>query len=234
MKRRTSRLVQRTGRSRARGATRLARVNMAAVATAGRIAEVRNCQPVRRVIYIDTVAQPVIGKDVKRGIEYPGDRAQRNVRHVVEEAPAIRIARRIAAQHAAALRTFVESTPAGQKQLPSRLEDLLRDPRFPTVKRHLRRIYADPMTGQQDWALVPAKGGGFIGIHSLSDAAPIRKTGFDIEFLALTNKKKYSEWVFGMPASEAVNVQTTPPSAPQSDPSIGPAVTPPRPLTTLP
>ncbi len=140
----------------------------------------------------------------------------------------------IGAQYAAALRTFVESTPAGQKQLPSRLEDLLRDPRYPNVKRHLRRIYADPMTGKQDWALVPAKGGGFIGIHSRSDAAPIRKTGFDTEFLALTNKKKYSEWVFGMPASEAMNIQLTPPSALESDPSPGPAVTPPRALTTLP
>jgi len=38
----------------------------------------------------------------------------------------------------------------------------------------LRRIYADPLTGKADWAVVPAAAGGIIGVRSHSPAAAVR------------------------------------------------------------
>ena len=140
----------------------------------------------------------------------------------------------IGSQYAAAVRAFVESTPAGQKPLPVKLEDLLRDPRYPNVKRYLRKIYIDPLTGKQAWGLVTARGGGFIGIHSLSDATPIKTTGFTPEFSTLANKKKYSEWVFGIASTETMSADLNSSSARDGDKSTGTANMLPRSLSTFP
>lgn len=40
------------------------------------------------------------------------------------------------------------------KQYPSSLEELLKDSRSPNIKRHIRKIYVDPMTNTTEWGLV--------------------------------------------------------------------------------
>jgi type II secretory pathway pseudopilin PulG len=99
-------------------------------------------------------------------------------------------------QFAEAFRSYFESSPAGNRQFPARLEDLLKDPRYPGTKRHLRRIYPDPMTGRT-WALVVAPGGGIMGVHSVSERAPIKVANFEPPFEGLAAKKRYSDWIFG-------------------------------------
>ncbi len=42
----------------------------------------------------------------------------------------------------------------GNKQFPDSLEDLLKDDRSPNVKRHLRKIYVDPITNTTEWGLI--------------------------------------------------------------------------------
>jgi len=74
-----------------------------------------------------------------------------------------------------AIGLYYERSPGGAKRYPTRLEDLLEDKRFVTTQRYLRRIYADPMTGKQDWNIVSAAGGGGImGVKSRSTAQPLR------------------------------------------------------------
>ncbi len=42
----------------------------------------------------------------------------------------------------------------GTKQYPESLEDLLQDKRTPAIKRHLRKIYTDPVMNTAEWGIV--------------------------------------------------------------------------------
>lgn len=62
--------------------------------------------------------------------------------------------------------------PGGMAQWPTRLEDLLDDRRGPVPKRHLRRLWPDPITGDVKWGQV--KEGEFIkGVYSNSELKPL-------------------------------------------------------------
>jgi type II secretory pathway pseudopilin PulG len=52
---------------------------------------------------------------------------------------------RIEAIYAAAIQSYFNASPGVRKQNPELLEDLLLDKRQVTIKRHLRRLYADPL-----------------------------------------------------------------------------------------
>jgi type II secretory pathway pseudopilin PulG len=62
----------------------------------------------------------------------------------------------IGAEYADALESYAKATPPGQSPLPPSFKELLRDSRFPNVRRHLRRVYVDPMTGKAEWGFVYA------------------------------------------------------------------------------
>jgi type II secretory pathway pseudopilin PulG len=79
---------------------------------------------------------------------------------------------------------------------PKSLKDLVKDNRLTTVKRHLRKIYVDPMTGESDWVLIKAPDGGIQGVRSRSEEEPFKKKDFPEELSALEGKSKYSEWEF--------------------------------------
>ena len=113
-----------------------------------------------------------------------------------------------------ALAAYDKGTPGGAAQnQPKHLEELLKDNRYPNTKRYLRQIYADPMTGKTEWGLVRLPDGGIIGVHSLSEKEPFKKTGFRLADAALQDKTKYSEWTF-MNIGQTSSVQQ---QAPASD-----------------
>ncbi len=95
-----------------------------------------------------------------------------------------------------AIASYVHSSPAGNRRYPGSLADLLKDPRHPGVRRHLRQLYPDPITGKNTWGLVQAPGGGIMGVHSLSQAQPIRISGFAAENQSFEDKERYAQWVF--------------------------------------
>lgn len=117
---------------------------------------------------------------------------------------------------AAAIGRYAETTPVGHLPLPQHLEELLADRRFPLARHHLRRLYADPFTGQADWepvlgqatvameadsaASAPAASG-IVGVRSRSRRALLAT--FDGHATA-------HDWVFLSP--------TTAPAAPASAP----------------
>ena len=87
---------------------------------------------------------------------------------------------------------------------PQQLEDLLRDPRSPGVRRHLRRLYADPVTGGA-WATIRAPGGGIMGVYSTAPGQPykLHATPLAVASGASAPARSYAEWRFGYdPAME--------------------------------
>lgn len=90
--------------------------------------------------------------------------------------------------------------PGGKHLYPATLEALLQDNRIPGVRRHLRKIFVDPMTGKAEWGLVQV-GGRIVGVHSLSDKMPIKQDGFEVEDSNFKGKEKYSDWKFTYPAN---------------------------------
>uniref|UniRef100_A0ABX1PJP9 Type II secretion system protein n=2 Tax=Aromatoleum anaerobium TaxID=182180 RepID=A0ABX1PJP9_9RHOO len=84
----------------------------------------------------------------------------------------------------------------GAPAWPASLDELVEDRRFPTVRRHLRRIYRDPLSGRPDWGLV-REGQAIVGIHSRETGEPIRKSGLPPELgPAAPSAARYDEWIF--------------------------------------
>ena len=136
----------------------------------------------------------------------------------------------IGAQFSDALYSYAAATPPGQPQQPPNLAALLRDPRFPQVRRHLRKLYADPITGRAEWGLLYQPGSnGIIGVHSLSPAAALKVGNFEARFAGFDGKARLSEWHFMadaqalQPAAQAGEASPANQSAPLSPGAAAPA-----------
>ena len=57
-------------------------------------------------------------------------------------------------QYRKAIMSYYNNPITGVRQFPEKLEDLLEDKRGPAPIRHLRRIYIDPMTMDDEWGLI--------------------------------------------------------------------------------
>jgi type II secretory pathway pseudopilin PulG len=103
-----------------------------------------------------------------------------------------------------AIASYYNKSP-GAKAYPKKLEELLEDKRFPMPQHHLRRVYSDPMTGKAEWALVEAPGGGFMGVHSLSEETPIKSGNFSAKDAAFEDAENYTKWMFTYSPSGLAN-----------------------------
>ena len=95
-----------------------------------------------------------------------------------------------------AIESFYQNSPGESQHYPHSLKVLLKDNRFPGLKRHLRKMFKDPMTKGGDWGIVYDGKGGIKGVFIQSQKEPIKKGGFPEEYESFENKKKYSEWKF--------------------------------------
>ncbi len=102
-------------------------------------------------------------------------------------------------QFAQAIAEYYASSPSAP-QYPQKLEELLADNRYPNVRRYLRRVYRDPMTGRADWGLVRGPGGGIIGVHSQSLERPLKVANFPKSYESFAGATSYSSWVFASQA----------------------------------
>lgn len=95
-----------------------------------------------------------------------------------------------------AIKLYFEHTPSQGRRYPESLEDLLRDPRYPSTQRYLRKIYPDPISGSNEWGLVKGPTGEIVGVHSLSEQEPIKKSNFSLVDKNFEGRTKYMDWVF--------------------------------------
>jgi len=100
----------------------------------------------------------------------------------------------VGAQFRDAIGRYYEQSP-GVKQYPRRLEDLLEDKRFPVVKRHLRKLYVDPITGEADW-MVLTQGDQILGVFSPSQGKPLKTANFQLADAVFAQGTAYSDWRF--------------------------------------
>lgn len=134
--------------------------------------------------------------------------------------------------YAAAIKSYYLSQP-NAKLYPKSFEALIEDNRGIKIKRHLRKIYPDPMTHDGEWELIK-QGDLILGVRSQSQQKIINKALFS----AKTSKdevSKYADIVFAHAASQSsvntdnaadsnrtlhtsVNTQTEPESVPESPP----------------
>lgn len=103
---------------------------------------------------------------------------------------------RVGEAYRLAIGRYYNETPSVVKEYPPNLEVLLSDKRFPTPKKHIRKLYIDPITQREGWGIVEAPSGGVMGIYSLSDKPPFKVAGFRPHLRHLNDKKYYGEWYF--------------------------------------
>ena len=116
-----------------------------------------------------------------------------------------------------ALQSFYEHPPAGKPHTyPRSMQDLLKDPRYLGVRRHLRKNYLDPMTSHGEWAFIRDSKGRIKGVFSPSQEKPLKtgnfpneykhfeilekpemsETGYFSEDADVKKSPKYSDWKF--------------------------------------
>lgn len=90
-------------------------------------------------------------------------------------------------QYAKAIASYYETSTPGGRFYPRRLEDLLEDGRTLGVRRHLRKIYPNPLSGRPDWELVRSSDGGIRAVRpvSASGAIPLNLREFGYTPVAL-------------------------------------------------
>lgn len=94
-------------------------------------------------------------------------------------------------QHAlASYRNAVEP-----RTYPASLDELVLDRRSGVLRRHLRKIYIDPVTRSRDWGVV-IEAGGIVGVYSKSERKPLKIAGFDPDVTRLEGAERYSDWIF--------------------------------------
>jgi type II secretory pathway pseudopilin PulG len=108
--------------------------------------------------------------------------------------------RRIGAEYAHALAAYYAAVEP--RSYPASLEELLADRRGGVLRRHLRRIYVDPVTRKAEWGL-ERDGGQVVGVHSLSDRHPVKVAGFGPDETGFEGAQHYADWVF-RPATQPV------------------------------
>ncbi len=131
----------------------------------------------------------------------------------------------IGEQFRRAFMTYYNDASSGAREYPDSLDKLLLDKRSPIPKRHLRKIFIDPMTKTTDWVLIeepePTGPGaraktGFIGVHSLSKNVPIKTDNFPEHYISFREAVTYQDWQF-MHAQE--DTSSSPPSPSQTNPA---------------
>jgi type II secretory pathway pseudopilin PulG len=94
------------------------------------------------------------------------------------------------------IESFYQSSSKDSQKYPRSLKMLLKDNRFQGLKRHLRKIYKDPMTKDGQWGTIYDGKGGIKGVFSKSEEEPIKKGNFLKIYKSFEKKTKYKEWKF--------------------------------------
>lgn len=94
-----------------------------------------------------------------------------------------------------AIGRYYANSPSGLGEYPPTLEALLLDERKVSPKRHIRKIYNDPIGKQDDWVLI-TQNNRIVGIHSQSKLKPLKTINFPQVYEFFSKAKTYQDWKF--------------------------------------
>ena len=144
----------------------------------------------------------------------------------------------VGAAFADALTSYAAATPQGQPTQPATLQDLLKDSRSPAIRRHLRKVFVDPMTGSTDWGIVwLGDHKGVLAVYSKSTVQPLKIANFDARLAGFEGRQHISDWHFTAsgpapvvaPAAAGAQPVTTPSLFPPAVAAVAPPPPPPPP-----
>jgi type II secretory pathway pseudopilin PulG len=98
-------------------------------------------------------------------------------------------------------------------EYPQRMEDLLKDPRFPTVQRHLRKLYGNPLDPEGKWEIVRDGAGRIKGVFAGRKEKPLKVKQFGEDYSEFEHAKTYSDWKFIFVPNGAASNSGTPEGA---------------------
>ena len=98
-------------------------------------------------------------------------------------------------QYRKAIESYWKATPGRRKILPSTIDQLLLDDRFPNPVTHLRKAYRDPMAPDADFELIRVNNA-LVGVRSTSKDAPMKKAHFPPRYRQFEGADSYSAWQF--------------------------------------
>lgn len=116
-------------------------------------------------------------------------------------------------QYQRAIMLYYHGSPVARPLYPRELKDLVRDERYPTARRYLRRLYPDPITNGE-WAIMKAPDGGIMGVYSTSTGVPLKVRG--------TGVATYQDWKFAYTPAAATQKKPAVPTT-SAKPSAGSA-----------
>lgn len=119
------------------------------------------------------------------------------------------LGRRAAERELLAIGDDLEAALRSHGGRPRALAELLRDPRVPGVRRHLRRVPADPLTGTADWGLLCDRQGGIVGVFSQASGQPLQREGFQGPRAHFNQAASYRDWVFGTLPDQSLRMCST-------------------------
>ena len=104
---------------------------------------------------------------------------------------------RIGSLYARALESYRAASLGSERRDPRSLDELLLDTRFVGTRRHLRRLYTDPVRPGRPWEPVLDAQGGIRGVRSASEARPWTRTPVALPGGArLPAAGRYRDWLF--------------------------------------
>ncbi|MBC2733214.1 MAG: type II secretion system protein [Desulfobacteraceae bacterium] len=96
-----------------------------------------------------------------------------------------------------AIASYYNTPPGGQnKTYPRQFSDLLKDPRYPGVKRHLRKWYTDPMNRGKDWVYIMDASQRLKGVHTAHEGTPLKTGNFPKDYSEFEQAQTYADWTF--------------------------------------
>ena len=95
-----------------------------------------------------------------------------------------------------AIGSYYDNSPGTAKAYPQELSALLQDARTTRLRRHLRKLYRDPVSASADWGLVRTPDGAVKGVYSLSNLRPFKSDGFPADLSGFAGAGHYRQWQF--------------------------------------